>query len=118
MEITGGRAVVAAHILHAHLLLLHDLQEHLVLPLHIVKLIQAADAAVREHERAGLKRELVRDDVLRYRHRQAGAGARLAAHVHAPRRRGRAGVQQLALAEARLTDHERVDVVAWRQTCA
>jgi hypothetical protein len=99
---------------HTHLLLLHHLEQRPVLALQIVELVDAADAAVRERERARLERHVVRHDVLAHRHREACAGARHAVDKDAVRRGCGRRAQQLRLAEARVADKQNVRVGARR----
>ena len=103
-------------------LLLHGLQQHLLLLAHLVELVDAAHAAVRQHQRARLQTRLARGLrltrtssrhlVLAHRHRQTAARRRVAAHEHATCAQRRGGAQQLAFAQTGVAHHQHVHVAA------
>ena len=94
----------------AHLLLLHDLKQHLVLVLHVVKLVKAADALVCKDQRSCLKRHVIGHNILGHRHCESSACTAHAVHKEAVRRRSSGRTQQLALAQAWVSNEEHMRV--------
>ena len=93
----------------AHLLLLHALQERVVLARHLVELVDAAHAAVGDHERASLVRVLAGGWILDDRGGETRGGHRPTAAVHTLVRYLRRRLEHLALAHARVAHHQAVD---------
>mmetsp|Transcript_108478 Transcript_108478/g.132368 ORF Transcript_108478/g.132368 Transcript_108478/m.132368 type:complete len:247 (-) Transcript_108478:835-1575(-) len=78
--------------------------------LHLVKLIDAADAHVCQDQRAAFQRHLARGIVAVHRGRQAHSGGALARGVHRPGCDGTDLLQQLTLGHTRVAHHQGMDV--------
>ena len=101
---------------HPHLgdrngLLLHDLVDRgPVVLAHFVELVDAADAHVRQNQRAALERDFPGVGVLHDRRREPHARTSLAGRVDPPRGNVRDVLQELALRDSRVPDQGDVDV--------
>ena len=85
---------------------------HLVLDVHLVKLVDAADAVVRQHQRARLDPVLASLVVPHHAGSQPRSAAALAAGVDGTRKKGRHILEHLALGSGRVADDRDVDVAA------
>mmetsp|Transcript_3534 Transcript_3534/g.5879 ORF Transcript_3534/g.5879 Transcript_3534/m.5879 type:complete len:391 (+) Transcript_3534:371-1543(+) len=96
-----------------HRLLLHDLVDGCpVAFLHLVKLIDAANAVVSQDQGATLQGHLSGGVVPVHRGRQAHAGGALARGVDGPRSDGADLLQQLTLGHTRVAHHQGMNVAA------
>mmetsp|Transcript_14066 Transcript_14066/g.46492 ORF Transcript_14066/g.46492 Transcript_14066/m.46492 type:complete len:463 (-) Transcript_14066:22-1410(-) len=80
--------------------------------LHLVKLVDAADAHIGQHERAALEDQIARHGVAHDGGGEADAGGALARRVDGARRRVRDVLEQLRLCDARVAHQADVDVAA------
>mmetsp|Transcript_11512 Transcript_11512/g.37643 ORF Transcript_11512/g.37643 Transcript_11512/m.37643 type:complete len:644 (+) Transcript_11512:854-2785(+) len=85
---------------------------------HLVELVDAADAVVRQHERPRLEHKLLGLRVLCHVRRQADRRRALARSVDAARRDLVHVLQQLRLSGARVSDEQNVDVAALARRAA
>ena len=85
---------------------------HLVLRLHLIELVDAADPAVGEHQRARLDAELAGLLVLRHRRRQPRRTRRLPTRVHGARQDRANVLEELRLGGRGVADEAQVDVAA------
>ena len=92
-------------------LLLHGLVDRgAVGVVHLVELVDQADALVGEHERAAFERPLARHRLLVHRRRQTDGRGSLAGGEDGARRRLLDVLEELRLGRARITEEEHVDV--------
>ena len=92
-------------------LLFHGLVDsHLIFGVHLVKLIDQADASVSQHQRAALQRPLARDGVFRDGGGEPHGARTLAGGVHCTRGRGLGVLEELRLRRTWVTDQQHVDV--------
>mmetsp|Transcript_19882 Transcript_19882/g.48164 ORF Transcript_19882/g.48164 Transcript_19882/m.48164 type:complete len:207 (-) Transcript_19882:822-1442(-) len=96
-----------------HSLLLHHLMDgSAVRVLHLVELVDAADALVRKHERAALKHHLSRELILGHSRRETHARGALACRVHPARRQPCHVLEELRLGDSRVPHEAHVHVPA------
>mmetsp|Transcript_57710 Transcript_57710/g.135452 ORF Transcript_57710/g.135452 Transcript_57710/m.135452 type:complete len:624 (-) Transcript_57710:224-2095(-) len=96
---------------HTDGLLLHRLVDrHLVLDVHLIELIDAADPVVCQHERACLDAKLPGLLVLDHRRRQPCGGGGLARGVDSARHEARDVLEELRLCARRVAHYADVDV--------
>jgi hypothetical protein len=79
---------------------------------HLVEFVDAADAVVRQHQRAALQDHLPGHRVALHGGGEADAGAASARGVHAARRHGDDVLQELRLGDARIAHQTDVDVAS------
>ena len=83
-----------------------------VLVVHLVELVDQADAPVRQHQGPALQRPLPGDGVLLHGRRQADGRRALARREHRALRRALDVLQELRLGRARVAQQQHVDVAA------
>mmetsp|Transcript_11421 Transcript_11421/g.28919 ORF Transcript_11421/g.28919 Transcript_11421/m.28919 type:complete len:525 (-) Transcript_11421:282-1856(-) len=100
---------------YADRLLLHGLVDRdLVLLIHLVKLIDAANAIIRQHQRPGFDAELAGLVILTNARCKSRRGRGTTRGVHGPRHEPGGVLEELTLGAGGITDHAHVDVPAQR----
>lgn len=109
----GGEARDDARLRDRDRLLLHRLVDRRpILVVHLVELVDEADAGIGENERAAFERPLPGLAVLHHGRRKADPGRALARRVDRPLERLADVLQALALGQPRVPQDEHVDVPA------